>query len=168
MTITYEMINRIDGHILLSDIEIFTDGTDVLFDQRMIINSSKFKKLGLRKIKCMIADNLSYPCWIHITYYNRINVGSYLNIKIIYINLTNDKSTDIGTKIIYYRNSYLESKGKDHRFGTSTRYDGAIFIIWYNINISDVFLNKFLIIFIQSDISRLKEEQLLLLYSSLG
>jgi hypothetical protein len=37
------MNNRIECYVLLSDIEVFTDGTNKLFDESMIINSRKLK-----------------------------------------------------------------------------------------------------------------------------
>jgi hypothetical protein len=68
------------------------------------------------KLNCMISDNPRYQFWISITYYNRINGASNQNITHIHINLTNNTSTDIGSKILTYLNAYLASKGKDHRF----------------------------------------------------
>jgi hypothetical protein len=37
--------------MLLSDVEVSTDGITLGFDERMNMNMSKYKKLGIRKIK---------------------------------------------------------------------------------------------------------------------
>jgi hypothetical protein len=120
--------NRIEGHMILFNVEVSTDGIILPFDEHMNINQSQYKRFGFRKIKCVISDNHGYPIWICITYYNRVNGASYINIRNIHINLTKDISTDIGSKIISHLNRYKESKGIYHRFRTSMRYDYAIYI----------------------------------------
>jgi hypothetical protein len=72
MTRINDINNRIDGHRILSDGEISTDGIKLGFDERMNTNSSKFKRLGIRKIKCEIAENPGYPFWIVVNYYNKV------------------------------------------------------------------------------------------------
>jgi hypothetical protein len=88
MTRICDINNRIDGHMILSDVEVSIDGVFLPFDERMYINPSKFKRLGIRKIKWMISDNPGYQFWLCVTYYNRVNGASYINILKIHINLT--------------------------------------------------------------------------------
>jgi hypothetical protein len=52
---------RIKSYILLSDVEISTDGIILPFEESMTINPSKYKRLGLRKINCLISDKPDYP-----------------------------------------------------------------------------------------------------------
>jgi hypothetical protein len=59
-----EMNNRIDGHLILSDCEISTDGFTLGFDERMNMNQRKFKRLALRKIKCEMVEDPGYPFWL--------------------------------------------------------------------------------------------------------
>jgi hypothetical protein len=51
MTRTADINNRIEGHMLLSNGEVSTDGITLPFDEGMNMNMSKFKRLGIRKIK---------------------------------------------------------------------------------------------------------------------
>jgi hypothetical protein len=53
--------NRIEGHMLLSNDEITTDGITLGFDERMNMNQSKYKRLGIRKIKCEMVEDPGYP-----------------------------------------------------------------------------------------------------------
>jgi hypothetical protein len=58
---TMDINNRIEGHMLLCDGEITTDGITLGFDERMNMNMSKFKRLGIRKIKCEMVEDPGYP-----------------------------------------------------------------------------------------------------------
>jgi hypothetical protein len=53
MTRISDINNRIEGHILLSDVEVSTDCLMLPLEERM--NMSKYKGLGIRKIKCIIS-----------------------------------------------------------------------------------------------------------------
>jgi hypothetical protein len=41
--------NRIEGYMILSDAEVSTDGVMLSFDERMNMNMSKYKRLGIKK-----------------------------------------------------------------------------------------------------------------------
>jgi hypothetical protein len=137
MTRTSDINNRIQRHMVLSDIEISTNGFMLPFDNIMHWNLSKFKRLGKRKIKYVISDNPDCPFLIDVTYYNRVNDASYINIRNIRINLTFETTTDIGSKIISILNQYSESKGKSHGCSSYTRYHNAVGIRWDNASGSD-------------------------------
>jgi hypothetical protein len=57
MTRISDINNPIESHVILSNVEVSTDGIILPFDESMNINPSKYKRLGLRKIKFMIDDN---------------------------------------------------------------------------------------------------------------
>jgi hypothetical protein len=48
MNRTNDINNRIEGHLILSHGEVSTDGITLVFDERMNMNPSKFKRLGIR------------------------------------------------------------------------------------------------------------------------
>jgi hypothetical protein len=123
--------NRIEGHLILFDVEVSTDGVILPFDEPMNMNQSKYKRLGIRKIKCTQSEDPGYLFWLCVTFYHRVIGGSYINIMNIYSNLTTETTIDIGNKIISHLNDYLESKDKLHRFRTCTSYGNVIRIEWY-------------------------------------
>jgi hypothetical protein len=47
MTRIKDINNRIEGHMILSDVEVSTDGVILPFNQHMNINPSKYKRLGI-------------------------------------------------------------------------------------------------------------------------
>jgi hypothetical protein len=53
--------NRIESHVILSDVDVSIDGIIFRFDEHMNINPSKFKRLGLRQRKYLISDKPGYP-----------------------------------------------------------------------------------------------------------
>jgi hypothetical protein len=65
---TADINNRIEGHLILSNSEITIDGITLLFDERMNMNMSGFKRLGIRKIKCELSDNPGYPFYIEMVW----------------------------------------------------------------------------------------------------
>jgi hypothetical protein len=71
MTRISDVTNRIEGHMILSDVEITTDGFTLGFDECMNMNRNKFNRLGIRKIKCEMVEDPGYPFWLHVTYYNQ-------------------------------------------------------------------------------------------------
>jgi hypothetical protein len=111
MTRICNINNRNEGHMILSNGEVFTDGVILPFDERMNINPSKYKRLGIRKIKYTISDNPGYPFWIDVSYYKRVNVASIIGICNFRFNITTETITGIGSKIISKLNEYLELKG---------------------------------------------------------
>jgi hypothetical protein len=78
MTRINDVNNRIEGHMILSNGEVSTDGIILGFDGRLNLNPSKYKRLGIRKIKCMLSDNPGYPFELDITYYDKSTCGSYM------------------------------------------------------------------------------------------
>jgi hypothetical protein len=48
----------------------------------------------------MIVDDPSYPFWLCVTSFNRVNGGNYIGITNIHINLTIETTIEIGNKII--------------------------------------------------------------------
>jgi hypothetical protein len=73
---TADINNRIEGHLLLFDDEISTDCFTLGFDERMNMNPSKYKRLGIRKIKCEMAEDPGIPFALDIMYYDRSTCGS--------------------------------------------------------------------------------------------
>jgi hypothetical protein len=63
--------NRIEGHLILNNSEITTDGITLGFNKSMNMNPSHFKRLGIRKIKCEISENPGYLFYIEIVWYDR-------------------------------------------------------------------------------------------------
>jgi hypothetical protein len=68
--------NRIEGHTILSDIEVSNDGITLGFYERRNHNPSKFKTLAIRKIKCEITENSGYPFALEVMYFDRGSGGS--------------------------------------------------------------------------------------------
>jgi hypothetical protein len=66
MTRFGDINNRIEGHRILSDVEVSIDGAILPLDECMNMNQGKYKRLGIRKIKFMISDNPGYPFLITI------------------------------------------------------------------------------------------------------
>jgi hypothetical protein len=85
MTRITDVTTRIDGHMILSDVEITTDGFTLGFNEGMNMNPRKFKRLGIRKIKCEMVEDPGYPFALDIVYYDRSTGGSnmyFLNIRL--------------------------------------------------------------------------------------
>jgi hypothetical protein len=134
-----DIINRIEGHLILSNGEVSTDGITLDFDERMNINMSEYKRLGIRKIKCEIAENPGYPFAIEIMYYDRNSGGSNMNLFKFSLNLTTLKPIEIGNEIVEKLQAFFESKNKTHIVGTID-YDNSIYIYWSNAdNSTDTF-----------------------------
>jgi hypothetical protein len=68
---TSDINNRIEGHVLLYDGEITAVGFTLGFYERMNMNLSKFKRLGIRKIKCEMSENPGYPFSMEFTSYDK-------------------------------------------------------------------------------------------------
>jgi hypothetical protein len=64
---TADINNRIEGHLILNNGEITTDGITLGFNESMNMNPSNFKRLGIRKIKCEMVEDPGYPFSIYIT-----------------------------------------------------------------------------------------------------
>jgi hypothetical protein len=107
------------------------------YDVRVNMSQSKYKKLGIRNIKCLMVDDSGYPFWLCVTYYNRVNDSNNIYITNIKINLTTETTIEIENKILSHLNDYLESKDKPHRFRTYINYGNVIRIDWYNSSGSD-------------------------------
>jgi hypothetical protein len=105
---------------------VTTDSFTLGFGERMNLNQSKYKRLGLRKIKCEMVEDPGYPFWLCVTYYNRVNGNNYISITDIRINLTTETTYDIGNTIVSHLIDYLESKDKPHRFRTYISYGNVI------------------------------------------
>jgi hypothetical protein len=123
--------NRIEGHMILSNVEMPTQGFTLGFDERMNMNPSKFKRLGIRKIKCELSDNTCYPFALDIMYYDRSNGGNDMNFFNIRLNLTSQTSYKIAAEIVSQLNATLESRNKTPRLSTAD-YSSNIYINWYN------------------------------------
>jgi hypothetical protein len=123
--------NRIEDNMILSNGEITTDGFTLGFNERMNMNQSKFKRLGIRKIKCEIAENPGYPFALDITYYDRSNGGSDMNLYRFRLNLTTQKPMEIGVETVDKLQAYLASRNKTPIVGTMN-YDNSIYIYWSN------------------------------------
>jgi hypothetical protein len=105
----------------------------------MNINTSKLKRLGLRKIKYEIAENSGYPFGLEVMYYDRSNGGSNMNLFKFSLNLTTQKPIEIGNEIVEKVQAFLESTNKTHIIGIMD-YDNSIYIYWSNAgNSSDTF-----------------------------
>jgi hypothetical protein len=112
MTRIFDITYRIESQMILCNADVSTDCITLPFDEHMTINPRKYKRLGFRKIKCIMSENPGYPFWISLIYYNRINGGNYMYFADIKINLTNQTSNDIGNEIIAQLNAFLKSNGK--------------------------------------------------------
>jgi hypothetical protein len=105
----------------------------------MNINPSKFKRLGIRKIKCEMAENPGYPFALEIMYYDRSNGGTDMNLFRFNLNLTTQKPGEIGNEIAEKLQAYLVSRNKTPIVGTMN-YDSSIYIYWSNAgNSTDTF-----------------------------
>jgi hypothetical protein len=124
--------NIIEVHLLLSDVEITTDGFSLGFNECMNMNMSKYKRLAIRKIKCEMVEDPGYLFYLYVTYYNIVNGDNNLYITNIQINHTTETTIDIGNKIVSHLNDYLESKDIPHIFRTYISYWNIIRIQWYN------------------------------------
>jgi hypothetical protein len=65
----------------------------------MTLNPSKFKRLGIRKIKCEMSENPVYPFSMGIIWYDRSQGYSEMNFGKIEINLTDKKFNEIAEDI---------------------------------------------------------------------
>jgi hypothetical protein len=110
MTRINDVNNRIEGHMILSDGEITTDGFTLGFDERMNMNPSKFTRIGIRKIKCELSENPGYPFALDIAYYDRSNGGSDMNLYCFHLNLTTQKPMEISAEIVEKLQAYLGSR----------------------------------------------------------
>jgi hypothetical protein len=120
---TSDINNRIEGHIILSDIEVSTDGITLCFDEHLNLNPSKFQRLAIRKIKCEISENPGYPFAIEIIYYDRSSGDTNMNIFKFSLNLTTQKPIEIGNEIVEKLQAFLESKNKTHIINTMDYYN---------------------------------------------
>jgi hypothetical protein len=120
--------------MLLFDVKDSTDGFTLDFDERRNMNQSKYKRLAIRKIKCEISDNPSYPFSITIIWGDRSHGYTEICSLNIQIGLTSQTTDEIGEIIIEKLTSFLESKGSAHRLKYKTTYDDAINIEWYHVN----------------------------------
>jgi hypothetical protein len=123
-----DITNRIEGHMILSNGEVNTDGITLGFDERMNMNPSKYKRLGIRKIKCVLSDNPGYPFSMEVVWCDRSQGGSHMHMIRIKIGLTDQTFNKIAEEIKNWINSSLEGYGTSHRIDTYVRYDNAISI----------------------------------------
>jgi hypothetical protein len=126
--------NRIEGHMILSNGEISTDGITLGFNEHMNINPSKYKRLGIRKINYILVDDPGYPFWLYVTFYNVINGVKNISTTNIHINLTTESISDIAYIIAARLNDFLASKGKPNRFKASISYGNGMCVEWYNVS----------------------------------
>jgi hypothetical protein len=128
MNRTNDINNRIEDHLILSNGEVSTNGITLGFDERMNMNPSKFKRLGIRKIKCEMVENPGYRFSMGIVWYDRSQGYSEMHFGHIKINLTDQTFNVITEEIKYQINSFLQDNGTPHRFDTNTRFDNVISI----------------------------------------
>jgi hypothetical protein len=123
--------NRIDGHLILSNSEITTDGLTLGFDERMNMNMSKYKRLGIRKIKCELVEDPGYPFALDIRFYDMSTGSLRLHLLNFSMNILVQNPIKIGMEIVDKLNEFIESKGKTPRFSTS-KVNDSIYINWDN------------------------------------
>jgi hypothetical protein len=141
MTRISDINNRIEGHRLLFDAEVSTNGLTLPSDERMNINMNEFKRLDIRKIKCELSDNPGYRFSMGVIWYHRSRDYSEIHFGKIEIGLTDQTFNEIEEEIKTQINSLLQNWSSSHRFNTHTRYDNAINIEWTNVNVSNDFSN---------------------------
>jgi hypothetical protein len=139
MNRTNDINNRIDGHLILSNGEVSTDGITLGFDERMNMNPRKLKRLGIRNIKCEIVDNPGYPSALEVMYYDRSSGGSNMNLFKFSLSLTTQKPIEIAVEIVGKLQAFLESKNKTYII-VNMNFDDIIYIYWSNAgNSTDIF-----------------------------
>jgi hypothetical protein len=144
MTRIKDINNRIDGHMILCDGEITTDGLTLGFDEHINMNPSKFKRLGMRKIKSELSENPGYPFGLDITCYDRSTGGNYMYFLRFRLNLTTQKPMDIAAEIVEKLQAYLALRNKTQIVGTMN-YDSSIYIYWSNAGNSNDFFELSLV-----------------------
>jgi hypothetical protein len=138
-----DITNRIETHLILSDVEVSPYGLRLGFNECMNINQRIYKRLAIRKIKCEISENPGYPFALDIVYYDRSTGGSHMYFLNFRLNLTTQKPIEIAVEIVNQLNAKIESINKTSRVDMMN-YDDSMYIFWHNAgNSSDSFEFRF-------------------------